>query len=288
MDIQTTQAFTQAASMNVAFFTDAEIAKEAIKFVVENATTITLTTTFVAAAGWLKSWRNNRALKQGKFDGNSILMGYTFYAPTGLANEDMTAELIEQRIRTLEHEVNLEEIFGEVLSPKALSYIQKAKKYCAQEEPLVFQHLDKVIPKKDYENISTAILKQMKNYFGGLLTDSKETLLNLAEIDKSGDPRLVLSEFDIYPVLINEPGAKKKQMRILFIIGESGLDVKPEDLLVSSPEQFLRLETINSIHNQSEEVTNKWIRGARAAIPDGRIVRVEPPVLLDESTANAL
>ncbi|MCB1531401.1 MAG: hypothetical protein KDJ35_00890 [Alphaproteobacteria bacterium] len=233
-----------------------------------------------------------RALRHGRFVGPTAVIQTTTYAPTGILNPETNKEFRDQLIRTEEQPINLGDIFDKKMRPQILKYFNKAAKYCTPEEPIVFQHLDKVIKPKNLDVISNVISSQWKNYFGGMYRNTEMVLT------KKLNNRQKLEERTIVPILIREEGAIQQQSRILLMdIASQGKNVLPDFANIRFPEEdgsfkanpdsyyadryFVNqavYQTLNKGGAQNELVSKYGV-----AIPTGRIVNVpkpQPPLAL--------
>jgi hypothetical protein len=244
------------------------------------------------------SMKANNAIRKGHYDGHEAVRYKTFYSPSGIINPATSREFYDQNIITLDNSVNLEEIFHKGARREILRYLDKAKKLCTLEEPIVFQHLPKVIPAKYREDILEQIDSQWGNYFS---TNKNQEMASPVEGGRKRkcNPRLrEIMSYEI-PVLYFDPDAKKKQYRIAMISAEqfeTAFLPNPENLRIKIG--FQRIHDINHKHTRRLLIDNAIIRNLRknpklvdfsmVEFETGEMRHVPEPVLIQDGHGNVI
>jgi hypothetical protein len=246
-------------------------------------------------AALVKRFNAHSAISKATLDGANTVLGETLYEPTGLINPETGREIFHQKIFNTDHSVNLKDIFHPAIEEELLRYIGKAREYCTETEPMVFQHLDKVMPEKKRDSVKNFITSQWINYFSSKLNDPARSI-GASELC----PREAWEVKPVLPVLIFEPGAGTKQYRILLIpawqlqaenfpaLEDVRFPVsilKNEFTLDSVHPQSLRLKTHLNIAEGLKKNENLWIgdkttvqvrTGERKLVPEPRILPLGP------------
>lgn len=142
----------------------------------------------------------------------------------------------EQRIRGFgDGIVSLRDIF-KTNTDLHVGYIHQAAELANKsDDPIIFNHLYKVIPSADYENVMYDITADLRLYFGPRVEGHQ---------DKFGD--------FVHPILVKEKSAHRKQIRI-FLTSERQTDIAnlpaPNELLLEiSKRKFVKTEHANNAH----------------------------------------
>lgn len=217
-----------------------EVAGTWKNYAIENVAFFLAMGAAVGFGGVLAHWRARKAILTGEFGKAAAILGETRYAPTGKINPATGKEFFEQQIRNYQSNLNLENIFHPLARKSIMRYINAASKHCTPDQPVVFQHLDKVVPAEELEKVRATISKDWINYFSEILNQKAHP-----EAAHLG-PRDIAVEACKIPVLVYEPGANKKQYRILLIpleMLEGDVLPAPEDTLISAEHHSRRLFT---------------------------------------------
>lgn len=159
--------------------------------------------------------------------------------------------------------VNLRDIF-KTNADLHTGYIHKAARIAFQsDDPIIWNHLHKVIPPEDFDSVMYDICADMRNYFGPLLEGQQE---------KYG-------KF-VYPMLVAEKSAQRKQIRI-FLTTEEQADINTlptadKLLLETGPDEFERDEGHdNTAHLQTRRRVASQL-SENAILKRRTFVAVEP------------
>lgn len=161
-------------------------------------------------ASYLATHKAAKAIQKGRMDGHLAIFGETIYTPTGEINPATGLEFYDQKIRNYKS-INLEEIFHPKARKVIIKYLDKASRYCTQDEPIVFQHLHKVIHPKKFDQTWEVLRRQWVNFFSGLLNDSARPQ------SRTLKGREYFEEETKIPLLVKEQTAQQKQYRVLLV-----------------------------------------------------------------------
>ena len=229
----------------------------------------------MGGVGWFMGHRSRKkaerkadyAVSSGEMDGNKAIHTKTRYIPSGQINPKTSKEFYIQQIRNADDQIEMDEIFHPSVRIKFMKYLDEAKRYCTAEEPIVFQHLSKVIPPEKYEDTMERIITQWQGYFSKVYSDPSR--LATEEFSE----REVPVEKYVWPILVYEPGVTKKQERVLMLTEEQ-LDLAnypaPEDIMCEigareyvsdmGHKHMDRYRTNASVARSLQMEENLWIR----------------------------
>lgn len=152
-----------------------------------------------------------KALSSREVIGSEATITETHYVPTGEINPETEKEFLRQKIRAVHSKLKLSSVFNDLYGQQVLEYFEKALPYCTTEEPVVFQHLHKVIPPEIFEEVFKKISSNWKSKFGSLY--GKGTKYSIGALDE----RQKYEERNAWAFLVYEKGETAKQFRIIVI-----------------------------------------------------------------------
>ncbi len=155
-----------------------------------------------------------QALSKNIFPGTQATLSETLYQPTGKINPATGREFFDQKIRTINHAIDIGLIFHPSMRDQVMGYLRKAAQKCEDEDIIVFQKLYKSrsFTKKGMQNTREKIARRWKNYFG--------ELLNTSHIEvRSRAPREKFIGQNVFLVMVNEKLSRTKQIRIFIVPG---------------------------------------------------------------------
>ena len=229
--------------------------------------------------------RTRKALQQGDFKDDNALFADTTYSPSGIINPATGNEFMDQRIRAIDHDLELEKIFPPSHSKVFMEYIMKASKHCTKENPIVFDHLDKVIKKPEQlAKVKNFMSQRWINYFSKALGGQTERATNRP------DGRLVPEEREFLPLLVFEPDVPIQRFRV-FLMTPEDLDIKNlpnlEDIRVEINNQMIhdpksyyndRLTSYRNIAKRLSSEDAQWIKNKfMTKIPTGNLDVIPEP-----------
>ncbi len=161
-------------------------------------------------------------LHSGKYRGPTAVIQTTSYDPAISKNaETGVYELLinpvtgnnfrDQKIRTEETPLNLSDMFDKDVAGRLVKYFKKAAEHATAEAPIVYSHLEAVLPKQDKEKIHELIKNSVQNYISGLYRDTEKLLAQDLAPNEMFETRKIL------PLMIREEGAMGWQLRILML-----------------------------------------------------------------------
>lgn len=229
-----------------------------------------------------KQVKQKAAIETGEMDGDDAIMGHTRYMPMA-TNGENGLEVFYQKIRNQEARLNLRDIFHDSVRDRIMGFLKAAKEKCTPENPLVFAHLHEVVPDSEWKKVRELIATQWLTAFSGVLTDTPMVVRQQLNMG----PREEAVEKMVYPVLVYEPGAEKKQERVLLIYpDENGKPVLPlkEQVNFTWPTHGDRHDTNAAIIKSMDDPFSSWIwERTGVGVPTGEVrVIPEPPVLTDK------
>lgn len=188
-----------------------------------------------------------KALTAQEVVGSQATITETYYSPTGMINEKTGNEFKTQEIRGVKAMIPLADIFNDLYDQQVLHYFETALPHCTPDEPDIFQHLHKVIPKPIFNDVFKKISSNWKAYFGALYAHNMNIHPGLLADDEVPEQKRAIA------LLVYEKGSTAKQFRII-VVHEKQLDLKklpePEDVLFEKGRTFVH--DLN--HGQSERV----------------------------------
>ena len=236
------------------------------------------------ALGWgakiakdkLSSRKGKKALQNGALSENTAIASYTDYLPTGLINPKTGNEFREQIVRNLERKIALNEIFDDPNIQKVMmDYFKKAQKLCTAEEPMLFQHLEKVVPAAEWPTIQTTLISKWKTMLGSLLTSTPAAMRQYI----SRDPREVVVEDEIIGALVHENKGGRAQYYILLLSEDDLVLPQKADVQFSTPDKMERMNTIIHIMNALNSDQYGWLKRMSAKIPTDEYRTIAEPAL---------
>lgn len=161
-------------------------------------------------------------LHSGKYRGPSAVIQTTWYDPAVSKNADTGAcELLinpatgnnfrDQKIRTEEVPFDLTAMFNKDIANRLVKYFKKATDLATYNFPIVYTHLEAVLPDKDKRRIHELIKNSVQNYVSGLYRDTEKFLAEDLAPNEMFETRKIL------PLLIREEGAAGPQLRMLLL-----------------------------------------------------------------------
>lgn len=228
------------------------------------------------AAGGLAAgyglFKSGQALRARKLSKNRAIFGTTTYSHV----QEGEQSFVDQRLRTVDFPINVNEIFDPAIRRIVTYYLNKAKKHCTEDEPIIFTHLDKVMSKKQYKRIMPLIKKDWINYFSPLMRQVYGVAAPRLQ------PNQTAEEFTVLPLLIFEPNAPYKQFKIMPVDLDLFPDSIPED------ESDLRVEVNGEMITEDHYLRERWdtskalaydisksrefLSGFGVAVPTGEII----------------
>lgn len=258
------------------------------------------------AGGALYVWGKASALHtlhSGKLNCPTAVIQTTSYDPAYTRNGNgQTALLInektgnnfrDQKIRTEEVPINLGELFDKKISKELVGYFNRAAKLASKDSPVVYSHLQDVLPEKDSGKIQELIRNSMQNYISGLYRDTEKMLAT------SLAPNQCFETNKILPVLVREDGAIGWQLRILLLKlnEEGGMDLPDEhDVRYLMPDgsyapgdesvEIDRYQTLKAIQKglETPEIKSQLMQYV-VEIPTGNITTIQGPLLTPAPSA---
>lgn len=247
-----------------------------------------------------------RVLHSGNLGGPSAVIQTTLYDPAYRKNGKGQLEMLinpetgnvfrDQKIRTETGQINLGAIFDKKISGDLVKYFNKAAKLASNDSPIVYLHLDDVLPKKDAKNIHEMIRNAMQNYISGSYRKTEMFL--------SGDlkPNELRETKKVLPVLVREDGAIGWQLRILLLnLNDEGcIDLPdPRDVRYlmrdgsyepgTKSVEIDRFKTMTRIQKALNNPETKAALSEYAVeIPTGRVLTLVAPPLASPTPAAAL
>lgn len=169
----------------------------------------------VTLFGFLRSrFLIRQALSKNIFPGTQATLSETLYQPTGEINPATGGEFFDQKIRTVNHAIDIGLIFHPSMREQVMGYLRKAAQKCEGEDIVVFQKLyaSKAFTKKGMQTTRERISRRWKNYFG--------ELLNTSHIEvRSRAPREKFIGQNVFLIMVNEKLSRTQQIRIFIIPG---------------------------------------------------------------------
>lgn len=217
-------------------------------------------------------FKSGQALRARKLSKNRAIFGTTTYSHV----QEGEQSFVDQRLRTVDFPINVNEIFDPAIRRIVIYYLNKAKKHCTEDEPIIFTHLDKVMSKKQYKRIMPLIKKDWINYFSPLMRQVYGVAAPRLQ------PNQTAEEFTVLPLLIFEPNAPYKQFKIMPVDLDLFLESIPED------ESDLRVEVNGTMITEDHYLRERWdtskalansvyksrefLIGFGVAVPTGKII----------------
>lgn len=238
----------------------------------------------VIGGGAYLAFKNSAALRRGIFGGHTAIVGETFYTPTGKTNPETGNEFVKQKLRTHKAALDMEGIFHQSLQRRMLKYITAASKHCTQDDPIVFNHLHKVIPAKDYAKMHNLFTLAWRNHFSEYLNGGTGAERRVP------DGRFDFVEEVKLPLLVWEPSTNHKQFRVLFVpkkwVDGNCLPDSADMLVQKGAEHYEldasyhhhdRLKTNQAILAHINKDPQKWIDDFGVGFSTGKTVKVALP-----------
>lgn len=165
------------------------------------------------AAGVYKEFKARRAIRKGELDGTTAEIGELGFspAPVEVRIQKQNIGLKTFSYITTDHEIDLKDIFHSKLKYPFVKYLEKAAQKCTSESPVVFVHLDEVLPSKYRNQYKKIIAREWKEFFSSYLNHPQT--LSDAQI-ANGD---YMEEVERIPVLVFEKDSELSQLCIHMI-----------------------------------------------------------------------
>lgn len=225
-----------------------------------------------------------QALSKNIFPGTQATLSETLYQPTGEINPETGNEFFDQKIRTINHAIDIGLIFHPSMRDQVMGYLRKAAQKCEGEDIVVFQKLykSKAFTKKGMQSTRERIARRWKNYFG--------ELLNTSHIEvRSRSPREKYIGQNVFPVMVNEKLSRTKQIRI-FLVPGNWLSDNPmpafEDVRFENPDGTFSHDDnhVEAIRWHSNQTIVEALKSDKRLFEDCRVeyftgesVYVQPP-----------
>lgn len=205
----------------------------------------------------------------------------TSYVPTGGINPKTGQEFCRQVTMTMDPRFNVRKVFGQQTHLEMMGCLEKAKRHCTDVEPLIFQHLETVVPKKQWEKVRSLLMTQWKTSLKGILTDTPSTVRKHASLEL----REVEVLESVIPVLVYEQGAQGKDEKIVLVFpnkkGGMFLPSK-KNVLFDDPCDEVRFDTNKAIQEALLNKSLKWVAKTTVQVPTGKTVEIPEIVLPPE------
>lgn len=180
----------------------------------------------------LKQWRMRKAyqsLLTGNYSGNVATLSETQYIPVPLV-EILGFPVYDQRVRNFD-EIMLDEIFHPSVRRVMIKYIEEAAKRCDENNPIVFSHLQDVVPERYFDSLQSQLRSNWITFWSKRFTSTENT------VGRPQAHRINQPEHAVLPVLVYEKAAIKRQFRVMFFDSTS---LEATRLALAGPEQAIR------------------------------------------------
>lgn len=165
-------------------------------------------TAVAARFGTLRAFRQ---LAQGADVSRALNVSRTDYWPTGKVNPETGREFFRQDIIVVS-ETDLTNIFNTTIKGPIVKAIHEAEKLTTIDEPIVYQHLPKVVKPKRWHLMQDAILRLSRAHFSDMFNDAA----GLANEEMGPRERPIYDL--VLPLMVREPTSEKAKMRSKFIL----------------------------------------------------------------------
>lgn len=200
----------------------------------------------------------HRAFQRAALRSGNAVYDLTEFVLLGPKKANASEETYQLRLTTIEGSVSLPAIFGtDAVGKQLIKLLNKAKKHCTADEPLVFSHFPKLLSDKERETAVYALTSAWVRYF------SNDLNRKAAPQSIPLSPGQSLEMSDKLPVLVYEPGARRKQLRILLLSPQQTSPEHipdPERIKVDVPHQIDRVHTLKAVARQLQDPDQEWIR----------------------------